>query len=249
MSTAPIVGFFNVTDGKDLNIEETGWELGEIKANTESDELKLRIWNNRGGLTKEVTDEFVIEEEGDNLLNLTVSIEEEKEPIVYFVEWDSQEEEETLSELIKNEDFEINEERNQIILIGDYEQPEVSDHFRVKFESSEEVLASYMQNPRIEILDEDENQIKTLVTQGWIRGKCDSLGDEEMMILDDETDLVIGAENLTNEKDEPVISGEINNGTDEDTNNYADVSLVAKPPYNAVSGEQSFFINVRYYYT
>jgi hypothetical protein len=56
MSKVPQVSFYDVTPDPDtgvpadVDLKSNPWDLGEIKAQENSDELNLRIWNNRGGV-------------------------------------------------------------------------------------------------------------------------------------------------------------------------------------------------------
>ncbi|MET3505637.1 hypothetical protein [Halalkalibacter oceani] len=157
MAIEPVVGFYNRETNIDLSVE--GWTVGTVKADTESEVLPLRVWNNKGG----------------------------------------------------------------------------------------EELASTMQDCELYILDENEVKLQPIVTEGWLKGLCASLGDTEFITIDDQTVLNIGSsESDTSNYD---IFGDINDGEDTNIRNFADVDLKFAVPFGATHGQKGFSVAVKYFYT
>lgn len=111
--------------------------------------------------------------------------------------------------------------------------------------SAEVEPASYMQDCSLFILDSNGNKLEEVVVDGWVKGKCDSLGDSSLQALDDNFELPIGSENLEDNQ----ISGLANDGTDTANDNYSDVTLQVQVPYGASHGPKPFKVAVRYFYT
>lgn len=156
MALEPNVSFFNRATNEDLT--QTGWDVGVVKADSESDVLELRVWNNKGGTE----------------------------------------------------------------------------------------LASTMQECELYILDENEVKLQPIVTEGWLKGKCVSLGDTDFKTINDTEVLNIGSANSNTQDFE--IFGDPNDGTEENTANYADVDLKFSVPFGATHGDKHFFIAVKYFF-
>lgn len=157
MALEPIVSFFDKETNVDLSVD--GWDVGTVKADTESEVLQLRVWNNKGG----------------------------------------------------------------------------------------EELASTMQECELFILDANEVRLQPIVTEGWLKGRCTSLGGANFTTIDDTVVLNIGSSESNNQDFE--IFGDINDGTEEDVRNFADVDLKFEVPFGATHGEKGFYIAVKYFFT
>jgi hypothetical protein len=105
--------------------------------------------------------------------------------------------------------------------------------------------ASYMQDCTLFILDENQANTMPVVTGGWLEGKCTSLLQPSFIKLNGTVTLPIGAAGL----DDNQISGEINDGLEGATTNFADVELKFEVPYQAPHGNHKFHIAVRYFYS
>lgn len=156
MALEPVVSFFNKDTNVDLGV--SGWDVGTVKADTASNVLPLRVWNNKGGVD----------------------------------------------------------------------------------------LASTMQDCELFILDANQVKLQPIVTEGWLKGKCVSLGDTTFKTVDDITVLNIGSSDSTASAFE--IFGDINSGLDTDTRNYSDVELQFEVPFGATHGEKQFSIAVKYFF-
>ena len=256
MSMPPIVNFYE--KDSDVDLQESGWDLGEMKADEASEQLEVRVWNNRGGdflrkyeenfyLEVDNTDEFYVEgEDGTIELELSLLPEDTEEITVKAVAY-TQEGQPT--EEIAQEDISI--EAN-ILTITNYPEPEVDTRFEVGYYTNEDFKASQMRECSMYVRDEKDGTSQEVVAEGWVSAKCDSLGDTGFTILDADGEISIGAEGLQEEGEDPIpkIDGEINSGEETDINHYADVTLEMNVPYGASATENKpFYVYVRYFYT
>lgn len=106
-------------------------------------------------------------------------------------------------------------------------------------------LASTMQDCELFILDSSDAKIEPIVTEGWLQGKCISLGDTTFKSLDDTEILNIGSSELSDYQ----IGGATNDGGEAgNSENYSDIDLRFDVPFGATHGDKNFSIAVKYFF-
>ena len=103
---------------------------------------------------------------------------------------------------------------------------------------------SDMQDTKITISD-GASDTMDVVTGKWINCRVDSIVGDDFTPIGGVESKVINA--LDNESG--IIKGTANSAAIGDTDNFAKVTLRAKPPLNAPAGKRSFKTRVSYYYT
>lgn len=258
MSMPPVVNFYNIKNDEDLQVN--GWNLGEMEADGDSEVLEVRVWNNRSGVAKPYEDRFVVEQDGDEEfyipdedkieLELTnVPYEDPEDGVELTVRAVQYTEESQPTEVIEDTNITLN---SQTLTISNFGEPQEGTRFEVSYYTTDDFLTSEMRDCVMYVRDENEAKAQEVVAQGWISGKCDSLGDSSFLTLDGDAELDIGAEGLQEAGEDPIynIAGTENSGLDTDTENYADVTLEMQVPYGATATtNKPFYVYVRYLYT
>lgn len=232
MSKVPQVQFFDMTGGADVELTEvSGWSLGDIQADTSSDELSLRIWNNRNG-TGAVTDHPFTS-------NYDVAVDLGETDLVDGSETVTTSD--GMTEYDVDVDYTMNYETGEITVLSSGSMAN-STEYHIDFSVQP---ASFMQDCAIFALDQSEAQAETIITDGWIKAKCPILNDT-YEALEPAIEIPVGAEGLS---PDPKISGNANDGLEADDSNYADVNVRIDVPFNATHGNKPFYIALKYFYT
>jgi len=106
-------------------------------------------------------------------------------------------------------------------------------------------LASSMQDCSLFILDSLDGKSEPIVTGGWLKGKCLSLGDSSFIALDAVDVLEIGSQSHPTDT---IIDGDINDGTDTNVSNFSDIDLKFVPAFGATHGLKNFSVAIKYFF-
>lgn len=106
---------------------------------------------------------------------------------------------------------------------------------------------SKMENCTITTKDEDGGNTGELVEDTWIEVKVDSMGEDDFTSIGGDTtkEIEAGGSNAGSQE----ILGDSNDGSMDDDDNYAEVTLRADVPSNASAGNIDFLTRVSYQYT
>jgi hypothetical protein len=241
MSKVPQVSFYDMNDDgagnpKDVDLTTTGWILGQIKADTLSDPLNVRIWNNRGGT--------------DQLTNVTVTVTHGTPVDVgdFALVDDDEVVTNTAGDTTytKGVDYEMDYVAGTITALASGSMSDASNYLF----SCGVQEASYMQDCTVFVLDSSKNKTGEIVQDGWVNAICDSLGslniNDIFKPLTDTYEHPIGAGDYINDNR---IAGTANGGATGDTANYSDVTFRIEVPFAASHGVKLFYVGVRYFYT
>jgi len=132
--------------------------------------------------------------------------------------------------------------------IGVVKAGETSDEFALQIWNNRggEADVSDMQETQLTIKDENGGDTGSVVTEKWIEARVDTATSPAFIAIGGQTSVNVNAKNNA----VGIIKGTANSGDmATDTNNYAKITLRAKPPLNATAGVRNFKVRVFYYYT